>query len=532
MQAVKKKFFWQTLAKDDFITLSLFLFSVVCLLYAQRHAESNLWAAWQTEEYSHGILIPFIALILAWHRLVEFRPVLKPSFWGLLYLLIAGCLQFVAQLAAFDTAAEYGLVLAVGGLSIAFLGQRATYVILPALIYLLFAIPLPHLIQADLSEDLQLISSTLGVMPLDLIGIPVFQEGNVIDLGGYRLQVVEACNGLRYLFPLMSFGYLAAFLLKDRWWKRIVLFLSTIPITIGMNALRIAFIGITVDLWGTHMAEGLIHSFEGWTVFLACIAILMGEMWAFLKIGKGGHFRYDYLGPARGPLFQSSKHMAPRIAATVGTVILALLFGTKLVEPPPEIIPTHPPLSSLQLSVDDWQGHAENLPTDVLQALKLSDYWIADYKRPTDASAINFYIAYYDSQRIGVTTHSPSNCIPGGGWAITDRRVETLTLTDGTPLKFTRLLIQRGDDTQIIYYWFDERGRDLTETYSAKWYLLLDSLRMHRSDGALIRLAAPVAKGESTNGAEKRLNAFLNAIYPDIQTHIPGAILVRRVATP
>ncbi len=124
---------------------------------------------------------------------------------------------------------------------------------------------------------------------------PVFQEGNIIDLVKIPASGRRSCSGLRYLFPLMSFGYLVAFLLDDRWWKRIVIFLSTIPITIGLNSLRIALIGVTVDLWGQKMAEGFIHSFEGWSIFLICVAILMGEVWILTRIGARGHFRYQYL---------------------------------------------------------------------------------------------------------------------------------------------------------------------------------------------------------------------------------------------
>ena len=182
---------------------------------------------------------------------------------GLAWLGVAGLMLLMATLSAFGVIAQYGFVVALVGLSLAFLGRKATRSIAPVLIYLLFTIPLPLLVQAELSQRLQLISSTLGVWPLDAMGIPVFQEGNVIDLGGYKLQVVDACSGLRYLFPLMSFGYLVALLLKDKFWKRVVLFLSTIPITIGMNSLRISFIGLTVDAWGRKMAEGFIHIFEG-----------------------------------------------------------------------------------------------------------------------------------------------------------------------------------------------------------------------------------------------------------------------------
>lgn len=104
--------------------------------------------------------------------------------------------------------------------------------------------------------------------------IPVFLEGNIIDLGVYQLQVVEACSGLRYLFPLMSLGFIAAYFYQAAFWKRAIVFLMTIPITILMNSFRIGVIGVMVDNWGISMAEGFLHDFEGWIIFMACAAIL------------------------------------------------------------------------------------------------------------------------------------------------------------------------------------------------------------------------------------------------------------------
>jgi len=493
------------------------------LLISQHAALADLFVAWQMEEYSHGILIPFIALFLAWHLLVEHKPAAKPSWQGLAWLAVAGLLQLLAQLSAFNTAAEYGLIIALTGLSLAFLGRAATRVIAPALFYLIFAIPLPHLLQANLSQSLQLWSSSLGVWPLDLAGIPVFQQGNVIDLGGYKLQVVDACSGLRYLFPLMSFGYLVAFLLKDRWWKKLVLFFSTIPIAIGLNSLRIAFIGITVDLWGEKMATGFTHDFEGWSIFLVCVALLMGETWLLLRIGKRGHFRYEYLGRAQGRLFSNRIALEkPGIAALIIVLFFSFLFGTNLINHRDEIIPSHPPLSSFPLAIGEWHGQSDNLPPDVLESLHLSDYWLANYARAKGPS-VNLYIAYFASQRAGAENHSPSNCIPGGGWQIENSRTQTLQLPSGKNLKFTRLLIRRGEVAQLVYYWFDERGRDLTETTIAKWYLLQDSITMHRTDGALIRLTTPLAEGENETDAAKRLNGFLALSYPQVRSFIPGA---------
>ncbi|HEU0117617.1 MAG TPA: VPLPA-CTERM-specific exosortase XrtD [Alphaproteobacteria bacterium] len=505
--------------------------SLALLLFAHRQTESDLWTAWQTDEYSHGAIIPFIAALLAWHQLAKEKPVLRPSWLAVPTLLLAALLQLISRLSAFGMTEEYGLVIGITGISLGFLGRRATITLAPALVYLLFAVPLPHLIQANLSQGLQLLSSTLGVMPLDWLGIPVFQEGNVIDLGGYKLQVVDACSGLRYLFPLLSFSYLIAFLLKDKMWKRLIIFLSAIPITIGLNSLRITIIGITVDKWGPGMAEGFIHAFEGWVIFMVCIGILMGETWILRRIGSRGTFRYEYFGLAHGPYSSGRvERSSPPFATILITLALAVLFGMGSVEQLPEIIPAHPPMSGFPTDLGDWHGRAISMESDVLNELKLSDYWLADYKH-SDQPPVNFYIAYYASQRVGTTTHSPSNCIPGGGWRIEKSDIISVPLPDG-PLNVTRLLIRRGTSAELVYYWFDERGRDLTETTNAKWHLLWDSILMHRSDGALVRLVTPLSTSENEADAEARLNAFLTLARPEMKHFIPGADAINAVAEP
>ena len=109
-----------------------------------------------------------------------------------------------------------------------------------------------------------------------LAGVPVYLEGNVIDLGVDMLQVAEACSGLRYLFPIMSFTYVFAVLYRGPVWQKLVLLALAVPVAVTMNAVRIGIIGILVDRYGVAQAEGFLHVFEGWVVFLSCLAILFG----------------------------------------------------------------------------------------------------------------------------------------------------------------------------------------------------------------------------------------------------------------
>lgn len=492
------------------------------LAFAHHKMRHDLFIAWQSGEYSHGAIIPFIALLIGWHRLSETRPEIRPSWWGILYLIISAILLTIGTLANFPTIAQYGFIISLVGITATYLGIKATKILAPAFIYLLFAIPLPHLVYANLSGQLQLISSSIGVFILETLGISVFQEGNIIDLGEYKLQVVEACSGLRYLFPLMSFGYLVAYLLDDKMWKRAVIFLSTIPIAIGMNSLRIALVGIAVNFWGTEMAEGFLHDFEGWVIFLLCVALLILELLLLRKIGSKGHFRSEIFSLPHGRIVSGNEQFSPPVFAAIAIcVILAIVFGSDYASQRDEIIPQHKDFAFFPSVIGIWHGKQQYMDEEVLDSLQPTDYLMSEYKN--GGNSVDLYVAYYESQKIGSSAHSPANCIPGGGWQIADKSIKTIPLADGKQVTVSRLLIRKGDAAQLVYYWFDERGRNITETSYAKWYLLLDSITLKRSDGALIRLITPVKNREDAENADKRLTQFLFDSYPVIKSFLPDS---------
>ena len=162
------------------------------------------------------------------------------------------------------------------------------------------------------------------------------------------------------------------------------------------------------------------------------------------------------------------------------------------------------------------------LEPDVEHALNVDDYILSDYKKPTGA-AVNFYVAYYASQRKGSSPHSPIVCIPGGGWQIskferTSLRDDALNLT----LPLNRVIIARDNDKQLVYYWFVERNRQIANEYWAKWYLLVDAITRNRTDGALVRLVTPLYPGESERAADERLQSFLKDLEPRLRAYLPA----------
>src|SRR5215510_4000714 len=243
------------------------------------------------EEYSHGFLIPLVVGWMLWSRRdAIIASIGEPSWSGPVVILLASIMLVIGDLSAFFLLVQLGFVLALIGIVLGFGGTSLLRVTFIPIAFLVFAIPLPYFVDAELSWRLQLISSELGTYFIRLFGVPVYLTGNVIDLGNYKLQVVEACSGLRYLYPLLSLGFLAAYLFQAPFWQRALVFLSAIPITILMNSFRIGIVGLLVDRWGTQQAEGLLHFFEGWVIFIACAAIMAAEIWLLARLGSGKSF--------------------------------------------------------------------------------------------------------------------------------------------------------------------------------------------------------------------------------------------------
>ena len=194
------------------------------------------------------------------------------------------------EMSAIPILSQVGFVVALVGLTLSLGGYSLFRAAIVPILFLLFAIPMPDFIDSAISLQLQLVSSQLGAFFIRLAGIPVYLDGNVIDLGYYQVQVVEACSGLRYIYPLLSLSFLAAYFFKAPLWQRAMVFFSVVPIAIVMNSIRIGLVGVTVNYWGTQAADGVLHLFEGWFVFLICACILALEIYLLARICRQAFF--------------------------------------------------------------------------------------------------------------------------------------------------------------------------------------------------------------------------------------------------
>jgi len=215
------------------------------------------------------------------------------------------------------------------------------------------------------------------------------------------------------------------------------------------------------------------------------------------------------------------------------TMVVVVMLGIVVsfgVGRPQELIPDRAPFSTFPLVMGDWHGRVESVEQIYLDALKTDDELMAIYQQQGAEDAVGLWIAYYASQRTGASAHSPRACLPGGGWKIEafDQYAIPDVQADGSPLLVNRSVISMGEARQLVYYWFEERGRKQTNEYLVKWFIFWDSLTRHRTDGALVRVTTFVPDAALLPEAAARLEEFIRTINPQLTYFLPQESAVLR----
>ena len=177
-------------------------------------------------------------------------------------------------------------------------------------------------------------------------------------------------------------------------------------------------------------------------------------------------------------------------------------------------------LSAFPESVGAWKrtGVDQILDDETMKVLRASDYVLRDYRKP-NGQAANFYVGYYASQRTGATYHSPLNCLPGSGWTLSEPGKATVALPDGTSFVANKYVIENGEYKSLMIYWYQGRGRNVASEYWGKVYTVLDSVRLRRSDGAMVRVTVPI--GDSEARAEQAAIEFATAASAVLPEFVP-----------
>ncbi len=490
----------------------------------------SLGQAWSTAEYSHGPIIPLVSLYLFLRELRHTPPPqadIQDRWPGVLVVALSLLVAGLGNLARIPDIVTYAMILWVGGVVLSVFGwKRGKRHQLPV-VHLVFMLPLPQILYWKLTIFLQWVSSVIGVWLIQMAGVSVFIEGNVIDLGVYKLQVAEACSGLRYLFPILSFSYLFAILYRGPLWHKLVLLLAAAPLTVLMNSLRIGVIGILVDRYGIEQAEGFLHFFEGWVIFLLCIAILFGMAIGLQRttrnpepLSEAIDLNFDGFGAilARILSIRPSKALT---AAAVLTLAVSLAWVQR--PAPGNNLIDREPFAIFPRQIEAWSGSGTRLDPAVERTLGASDYLNASYIHTETGEFVNMFVAFYNTQTEGDGIHSPEVCLPVGGWEIFSLDPYEITPGDTPYGTFTvnRAIIQKGLSKQLVYYWFEQRGKRMINDVRAKLSVIKDGFTMGRTDGALVRFVTPILPDETEADAEMRLQGFMDASLDRLPRFVP-----------
>jgi len=205
-------------------------------------------------------------------------------------------------------------------------------------------------------------------------------------------------------------------------------------------------------------------------------------------------------------------------------ILVALLAGTALFlhsRGQAETLSPRQPLASFPTQVGNWKGINIPIPKWALDVLGDGEFVERNFSRSADEPAVDLFVAYFASQRMGSTMHSPQNCLPGSGWTPVDSSRVEIARPGGGHIRVNRYVLSKGLNRLLVHYWYQAHGRVVASEYSAKYFLVADAIGMNRSDGALVRVLTPITRNESQEGAAQRGVAFVQDVLPLLDNYIP-----------
>jgi exosortase D (VPLPA-CTERM-specific) len=471
---------------------------------------------WSTnEDYSYGFLIPVICAYLLWEQRNEFAATPVKSSWRLLppvllTMLVAlyGILGSSGNIAMPVTPIALILIFA-----FCFGEQAARRFILP-LGFLIFMVPIPAILERTIGVFLKAVSSKLGGELIRLAGASVHVSGNIIDLGVTQLQVVDACSGLRYLFPLLALGILYAHFFERETWKKIVCVLATPPIAVLTNSLRVGLTGILIPNLGVEAAQGVFHDFSGWVIFLVAFAFLflLGRLLRFFKPRPE-----PPIAPRTEPRALAARFNITRAVVVSGSLLLAVagLSASTGSLPPVRI---QDGLTSFPLAFSDWSGRPQIVDPEIIKESGAEEAFSANY-RNARGEVISLYMGYRSTAFLETENffHSPTVCLPSSGLAVLE---ESMHIIPGVPqfgaLTVSQMVIESLGTRQLVYFWFQTKDKYSHDKNINRYQIATHALRRDNTHALFIRPITTIEKSETIEAAQARLDEFVRDVLKEL----------------
>lgn len=502
-------------------------FAVLAASFCLQHyvGFGNMLSRWNNEDFSYCYLVPplFVYLVYTNWRSLKVHE-LRPSLMGFVFLFFSGLLYLGGKLGSIETLTSVALWVAVIGVALLLAGVRIVKFLAFPFLILAFIVPLPPFLNNLFTFKLKLISSALSVEMMHIGGLSVFREGNIIDLGFTQLQIVDACSGLRYVYPLLLMGFVFGYLFHKRWWERAIIALSTIPISVFANALRIAITGYLTIKVSPQVAEGFFHGFSGWLIFMVSLMFLAIVSW-LVKLGKS---RLTGQRPVQKKETNSKVDSLDlrnirQSYLWIASVFFLAFWSVNMALVSAQIKPLRKTFEEFPTVIGDWQGERSYVSEKILDSLWADDYVQIHFRNTRTGDMLLLFVPYYEYQKTRHTVHSPVSCLLGGGFASRSRDIIQNNFPPPFgPVKIRQMVLEKDGELLLSNYWFQQRGRIIVNEYRNKWYLFWDSVTKRRTDGALVRLEMPLTPGRNIKTAQTVLDSFTQELMKILPEYVPG----------
>ncbi|MFH0809585.1 MAG: exosortase C-terminal domain/associated protein EpsI [Pseudomonadota bacterium] len=475
----------------------------------------NIVAQWNTEDYSYAYLLPPVVAYIIWDRRRDLaRADLRPYWPGLGLFLFACLATFFGILGAASPVLNAAVWLMPAAVLLFCYGVRFTRMLLLPLILTCLAVPLPTIVQDWLTRILKMLSSHIAVWLMRLAGLSVCLEGNVVDLGFMQLQVVDACSGLRFFFPLLALTLIFTHFFQPVRWKRVVLVLSSVPISILLNGFRVGITGILSELWDPNLAEGFFHGFSGWLLFVVSLPMLFllnRLLELFGPPAAGGTAEKGPVAQVERPgLRRSSNGVAWGVAA-LALILLGVLSLTRA-QMPALVLPQG--IEAFPLQFGGWRGVRAEVPKEIVALSGADESFDAAYW--AKGSEVSLYLGYQRAPyaKNDKFLHSPTICLPSAGWSIISLGTRKMSGVHGAPSPFVvrEMVVEKMGERMLVYYWFQTRRRVAPTSWLNRVHLALTALERENTYDVFVRLTSPIAGDRAVAGS--RLDRFVRDMEP------------------
>ncbi|MBF0413341.1 MAG: EpsI family protein [Desulfamplus sp.] len=470
----------------------------------------SLYNTWMTnDDYSYCILIPFISAYLLWEQREHLKNIQIKSYWPIFPLLLI-----------FILISLYGVLGSSGHISrpvlpaliilftIFCFGINLSKKIALPLGFIFFMIPLPNILDRTIGVFLKSLSSQLGGITLRYLGYSVHVSGNIIDLGITKLQVVDACSGLRFLFPLIALGIIYSYFFEKVMWKRILCVVATIPIAILSNVLRIVITGILTYRYSSKMAEGFFHDFQGWTIFMISFLFLF-VFGRCLRIFPSKAIEIK-------EKIKTDIHNKPQKPRNSGAILMSLSlllivagFSWSTSIMPPILLKGG--IANFPLSFSDWKGQQQIVEPEIIEASGAEESFSGFYQNKT-FETVSLYMGYRSSAFLENTNffHSPTVCLPSSGWKTIEQTKHIIkNISIFTTLAVTKIVMSDDMGNQhLVYFWFQTKDKATHDKNINRFHLAIHAIKRDNTHDLFIRQITKIKDNETIQSAEERLDKF------------------------